>query len=124
MALKDVEFISSLVRCTDDTYELLLVGGNIKQDVWWITTRFIRSKFEYYLAPACSTTSKTSFDSDYQLRITLIWGVIKGHIAANKMLAKYIKDHPIVVGAYAQWLVSNSVRTEAMDTNSMATKLK
>ena len=54
----------------------------------------------------------------------LIWGVIKGHIAANKMLEKSIKDHPIVVGDYSQWLVSNSGRKEAMDTNIMYTKLK
>ena len=54
----------------------------------------------------------------------LIWGVIKGHIAANKMLEKSIKDHPIVVGDYAQWILSNYRRKEATDANIMATKLK
>ena len=35
--------------------------------------------------------------------MTLVWGVIKGCIADDNIL-----DHTIVVGAYAQWLVSNS----------------
>ena len=70
------------------------------------------------------TSAKTSFDSYSQRRRNLIWGVIKGHIAANKMLEKSIKDHPIVVGDYAQWILSNSRRKEATDANIMATKLK
>ena len=49
--------------------------------------------------------------------------MIKIHLAADKMLEKSIKDHPIFVGAYARWLVSNSGRKEAMDANIMATKL-
>ena len=55
---------------------------------------------------------------------TLIWGVIRGHLAVNKMLVKYIKYHPIVDGAYSQCLVSNSRIKEAMEANIMSTKLK
>ena len=50
--------------------------------------------------------------------------MIKDHIAADEMLEKFIKDHPILVGAYAQWLVSKSVRKESIDANIMANKLK
>ena len=50
--------------------------------------------------------------------------MIKGHIAADEMLEKFIKDHPILVGAYAQWLVSNSRRKESTDAKIMAAKLK
>ena len=39
------------------------------------------------------------------------------------MLEKSIKDHPIVVGDYSQWILSNSRRKEATDANIMATKL-
>ena len=67
---------------------------------------------------------KTSFDSYYQRLSTLIWGAIKVHIDANNMLEKPIKDHPIAVGYYAQWIVSKSGRKEAMDSKIMATKLK
>ena len=49
MTLKAVKFISALFRWIDDTYESLLMGGNVKEDVWWIKTRVIRSIFEDYL---------------------------------------------------------------------------
>ena len=49
--------------------------------------------------------------------------MIKGHLAANKMLSKSIKDHPIVVGTYANWLVINYGMREAMDGKIMATKI-
>ena len=124
MEFKATEFISSLAMWIDDTYEFLLVGGNIKEDVLWITTQFIRSICEDYLAPARSTDAKTSFDSYSQRRSTLIWGEIKGHLSADNILEKSIKDHTIVVGAYNQWIISNSRRKESMDTNVMATKLK
>ena len=78
MTLKSVEFISALVTWIDDTYESLLVGGNIKEDVRWITFRFVRSIFEDYLAPARSKAAKTFFDSDSQRQITLIWGSNQG----------------------------------------------
>ena len=50
--------------------------------------------------------------------------MIKGHLSADKTLEKPIKNHPIVVGSYAQWLVSNSGIKESMDSNIMATKIK
>ena len=50
--------------------------------------------------------------------------MIKGHLAANKMLSKSIKDHPIVVGTYAKWLVINYGMREATDGKIMATKIK
>ena len=40
------------------------------------------------------------------------------------MLSKIIKDHPILVGAYAQWLVSNSVSKEVLGAKTLAVKLK
>ena len=40
------------------------------------------------------------------------------------MLRKSIKDHPIVVGDYAQWLVSNYGRKEDIYDKIMDTKLK
>ena len=40
------------------------------------------------------------------------------------MLEESIKDHPIVVGDFSQWLVINSGRKEATDAKIVATKLK
>ena len=99
MALEAIKFISTLVRWIDDDYEPLLVGGNVKEDIWWITTWVIRSTLEYYLSQERSTAAKTSFGSYSQHRSTLIWGVIKGHLAVDNMLEKYIKDNHIIVGS-------------------------
>ena len=96
-------------------------GGNIKEDILWITTRVIRSIFEDHLATARSKSAKTSFESKYQRQSTLIWGIIKDHLATNNILAKPIKGYPIAVEAYAQWLVSNSEIKEYMYANTMAT---
>ena len=49
---------------------------------------------------------------------------MKGHLANEKMLVKFIKDHPFVVGDYAQWFMRNPGRKEAMDAKVIATKLK
>ena len=86
ISLKSIEFISTLIGWIGDTYESLLTRGNIKEDFWWITTRVIRSIFEYYLSPARSIAAKISFDSDSQRRSTIIWGVIKGHLATGNIL--------------------------------------
>ena len=40
------------------------------------------------------------------------------------MLEKSIKDHLIVIGAYAQWIEIKYGRKEAMNTKVMDTKLK
>ena len=124
MALEATEFISALFRWVDDTYKSLLPKVNIKEYFWWITTRIIRSIFEYYLSLSRSTAAKTYFDSDSQHQSNFIWWVIKGHLVAKNMLTKSIKDHPIVVIAYNQWLVNNSGRKESMEAKIMATKLK
>ena len=50
--LKSVEFVSVFVHWIDNTFESLTAGGNLKEDVWWITTKVMMSIFEDYLAPA------------------------------------------------------------------------
>ena len=114
MALRLVEFISDLVCWVDDTYESLLAGSNVKEDLWGITTRVIMSIFEDYLALSRATPTCHSFGSYPHLRSTLVWGMIRYHLSEENMLSKTIKDTPIVVGAYAQWLVSNPVIKEAL----------
>ena len=86
MALNLVECVSVLVRWVDDTFKSLLSGGNVKEYVWWITTRVIISIFEDYMYPYRYTPTRTSFRSDPHRRITLVWGVICCHIDEEKML--------------------------------------
>ena len=54
----------------------------------------------------------------------MIWGTIRCFIAAEAMLEKGFRDHPIVVGAYSQWLVSNSGRKEAQEAQKAVDKLQ
>ena len=42
-----------------------------------------------------------------------IWGSMRCYNASDKMLVLGFKDHPVVVGVYSTWLVSNSGRKEA-----------
>jgi hypothetical protein len=51
-----------------------------------------------------------------------LWGTIKTHVAAVSINERGIKDHPIVVGAYAQWLVRHSGRREAGEALKEAAK--
>ena len=81
IALSLVEFVSDLVRWVDYTYNSLLAVGNVKEYVWWITTRVIRSIFEDYLDPARSNPTRTSSGSDPHFWSTLVWGVIIFNIA-------------------------------------------
>ena len=68
MALKAVKLIYVISRWIDDTYDSLLVGGNIKEDVWWITTRVMSYVYEDYLYLARSTANETYFDAYSQCR--------------------------------------------------------
>ena len=119
MALILVEFVSALVCWVDYTYEYLISGGNAKEYMLWITTRVTRSIFEDYLDPNRDTSIRTYFGSDPHRRSTLVWVMILCHLYQEK-----IKYHPIVVGAYTQWLVSNSGRNEALDAKILVVKVK
>ena len=72
MDIRSVEFVSALVSWVDYIYKSLLAGGNVKEYVWCITTRAIRSIFEYYMAPARDTPTRTSFVSEPHICSTLV----------------------------------------------------
>ena len=46
----------------------------------------------------------------------MICGAIWCFLASKSMLEKGFCNHPIIVGAYLQWLVSNSGRKEAQES--------
>ena len=86
MSLRQVQFVSALIRWVDGTYESFLAGGNVKEDVWWITTMAIRLIFGEYLDPARTTPTRTSFGSYPHRRITLVSDVICYHLAEENIL--------------------------------------
>jgi hypothetical protein len=43
----------------------------------------------------------------------MIWGAAKTNAGVEQLLKQSLKDHPIVQGAFTQWLVGHSGRKEA-----------
>ena len=55
----------------------------------------------------------------------MIWGAAKTNASVEQLLKQSLKDHPIVQGAFTQWLVGHSGRKEAdmaLDVTAKATK--
>ena len=86
MDLMYVDFVSALAHWVDDMYDYLIVGRNAEEDMWWITTRVIRSIFEEYMAPYRATPTRTSFGSYPHCWSTMVWGVIRCHIYEENIL--------------------------------------
>jgi hypothetical protein len=53
-----------------------------------------------------------------------ICSAIKSYNATQALLQTGIKDHPIVVGAFAEWLVHNSERKEAVESKDSMDELR
>ena len=124
MSMESKAFISALISWVDDTHTELTDAGNPAEDVWWIITRVLRAIFEEYFAPARLTSTKTKFASHGHQAATLIWGSMRCHLATVDLVSKGLRDHPIVVGSYAKWLVSNSGRKEALAAQKEVTKVQ
>ena len=97
-------------------------GGSPPESVWLIITRVLKEIFEEYLAPARSTGTDAGFVDKSDKASVIIWGAAKTDIAACKMSDKGIRNHPVVVGAYAQWMVGNSGLKEADAAKKEAAK--
>ncbi len=104
------DFILQFIRWVDETNASLVRAGNVPSDVWSLMTKVMRSIFEEGLAPARVTPTSSKFKDPLEQTSVMIWGVIRTHMATRAIIKKGFKDHPVVVGAYAQWLVSNPVK--------------
>ena len=122
MVLNSQSFVTSLIRWVDETHEHLVDGGSPPEAVWLIITRVLKEIFEEYLAPARSTGTDAGFSDKSHEASVMIWGAAKTDIAACKMADKGIRNHPVVVGAYAQWMVGNSGLKEADAAKKEAAK--
>jgi hypothetical protein len=122
MLLHSQSFLAGLVRWVDETYEHLIDGGSPPDSVWLIITRVIKEIFEEYLAPARSTGTDAGFVDKAHESTVMIWGAAKTDVAVCQMSDKGIRNHPVVVGAYAQWMVGNSGLREADSAKKEALK--
>jgi hypothetical protein len=53
----------------------------------------------------------------------VLWAIIQTHMISEDLELRNIKDHPIVVGAYTEWIVANSGRREAEEVRALNIKL-
>ena len=120
---KASEFILQFVRWVDETNSSLINAGNAPADVWALITKVMRSVFEEGLAPHRITPTASKFKDPLEQTSVMIWGVIRTHMATKAMIKRGFKDHPVVVGAYAQWLVSNSGKKDASEAKAAILKL-
>ena len=116
-------FVSTLVTFIDQTNDLLVDGGNDQVDVWNLMAKVIRALFEEGLGPCRTTPLGTSFTSPLERSAVMLWGVIHTHVATERMLAKDLRDHRIITGNYAKWLVNNSGKKDAAALKKQVDKL-
>ena len=116
-------FITTFVSWVDSTYEQLTQGGNSPEDVWQLLSKVIRAIFEEGLGPKRVTPTGTTFANKGNRAATIIWGVIRTHLATEAMLRGDLRDHPIVTGNYAKWLVNHSGKRDAQDLKKEVDKM-
>ena len=116
-------FISTLITWIDQTNDLLVDGGNDQADVWNLMAKVIRALFEEGLGPARTTPLGTTFDTTTERSAVMLWGVIRTHVATERMLGKDFRDHHIVTGNYAKWLVNHSGKKDAAALKKQVDKL-
>ena len=116
-------FVSTLITFIDQTNDVLVDGGNDQADVWNLMAKVIRALFEEGLGPSRTTPLGTSFTSPVERSAVMLWGVIRTHVATERMLAKDLRDHHIVTGNYAKWLVNHSGKKDAAALKKQVEKL-
>ena len=68
---------------------------------------------------------KTSFDSDNShWASVMIWGAARTFLATEAIQKKGFKDHLVVAGAYAKWLVNHSGRKDAAEAKLAVQKVQ
>ena len=125
MQLHAIDFIQDFIRWVDDITKSLISSGNQPADVWVLVTTVMRAIFEEGIAPHRITPTKTTFDDDNSHRASvMIWGAVRTYLATESIQQKGFKDHPVVVGAYAKWLVNHSGKKDASEAKTAVQKLQ
>ena len=89
-----------------------------------ITTHVIRNMYMRYFAPDHIYPHRVHYAGDNTRSRVFIWNAIQTHFATVALEKRGMKDHPIVVGAFAEWLVHNSGRQEAAQAKTDLVTIK
>ena len=116
--------VEALMRWIDETHEVLTgVGGNSNDASWFIITKIIRHLFERLFAPARLAPMGLDMEGKNEKGCLVLWAIIQTHMICEDLEVRNIKDHPIVVGAYTEWIEANSGRREAEEVRALNVKL-
>ena len=119
-----IQFLRNLFAWAEDTHLALSGGGNTEKDSWWLITFVMRSLFTKYLAPARVCAHRNHFASDAERAAEFTWSAIKSYNAILEIEEIGIQDHPMVMGAFSEWLVQNSGRKEATEAKAEVASMK
>ena len=102
---KSIDFLLGLITWVDDTHDSLVNGGQKTEDVWWIISKVLKSIFEDFLSV---NRGLTRGGTGKDRAANYIWATLLTYHSMSDLVDKGFKNHPVVVGAYSQWLVANS----------------
>jgi hypothetical protein len=119
-----VDIINVIINWIDDTHEVLTgVGGNASEASWMIITKILRHIFERLYSPVRLAPMGLEMHGLNERGSMVLWSVMQTHLLSQDLEHRKVKDHPIVVGAYTEWIVANSGRREAEEVRTLNTKL-
>ena len=125
-----VSFFKKIIFWTDATYRSLTINHTPEDQAWWIVTKVWKAIFEDFLGPTRIVASGADLEG-VDLMARHVWPTLQTHILCKELEVKEIKNHHIVHGVYAEWLVAHSGRREAdlaskeaSKANSLVSELK
>lgn len=102
-----LRFVEDWVHWWEDFDKELDNAGNLETDCLEILSQISRAIFKECLATARSTAVSARFDSNTDSTTAIVLRVLRCNRASGVLSDKRIREHPIVYGACAKWLVSN-----------------
>ena len=124
MLTQSIDIINVIINWIDDTHEVLTgVGGNASEASWMIITKILRHIFERLYSPVRLAPMGLEMHGMNERGSMVLWSVMQTHLISQDLEHRKVKDHPIVVGAYTEWIVANSGRREAEEVRDLNAKL-
>ena len=128
-------FISLLIRYIDSMLDFLTVsGGHEEEAAWRIIMKATRRIFEEHFSVArgvpVGVLPEASSDAAVKrrFRARMVWNALHAHKLVKEMNASRIRRHALIEGAYSEWVLTHSGRSEAVSalstTDRMSADLK
>ena len=123
-------FITLLIRYIDSMLDFLTVAGGHKEEAsWGIIMKAVRRIFEEHFAAARGLPvgilpeASSSPAIKRRFRARMIWNALHSHQLVKEMNAARIRRHPLIEGAYSEWVLTHSGRSEAITALSTTDRM-